>query len=98
MNELRFLEIMGKIDDDLINGAMSEEIQNQKESRVITKRNIYAFGSVAAVAVITVGSIVCYNAHKPSDLIVDHSIIEQDNSHKDDRNSNHQDIPAISHS
>jgi len=94
MNELRFLEIMGKIDDDLISAAMSDTIQNQKESHVITKRNIYAFGSVAAVAVITVGSFVLYNAHKPSDLLVDHSVIEQDNSHKDNGHSNHQGIPA----
>lgn len=92
MNELRFLEIMGKIDDDLIRGAMSDA--KQKESRVTPKRNIFAFGSVAAAAVITVGSVAFYNAHKPSDLLADHSVIEQDISHKDDENSNNQGIPA----
>ena len=96
MNELRFLEIIGKIDDDLIRGAMSDV--KKQESRVTPKRNIFAFGSVAAAAVITVGSVAFYNAHKPSDLLADHSVIEQDNSHKDDGNSNHQGIPAATSS
>ena len=87
MNELRFLEIMGKIDDDLIRGAMFDT--KQKDSRIVTRRNICAFG-----AVITVGSVAFYNAHKPSDLLADHSVIEQDISHKDDENSNNQGIPA----
>ena len=96
MNELRFLEIMGKIDDDLIRGAMSDT--KQKDSRIVTRRNICAFGSVAAAAVITVGSVAFYNAHKPSDLLADHSVIEQDNSHKNDGNSDHQGIPATTSS
>ena len=96
MNELRFLEIMGKIDDDLIRGAMSDT--KQKDSRIVTRRNICAFGSVAAAAVITVGSVAFYNAHKPSDLLADHSVIEQDNSHKDDGNSDFQGIPATTNS
>ena len=96
MNELRFLEIMGKIDDDLIRGAMSDT--KQKDSRIVTRRNICAFGSVAAAAVITVGSVAFYNAHKPSDLLADHSVIEQDNSHKNDGNSDHQGIPAATSS
>lgn len=96
MNELRFLEIMGKIDDDLIRGAMSDT--KQKDSRIVTRRNICAFGSVAAAAVITVGSVAFYNAHKPSDLLTDHSVIEQDNSHKDDGNPEHQGIPATTSS
>lgn len=96
MNELRFLEIMGKIDDDLIRGAMSDT--KQKESRATPKRNICVFGSVAAAAVITVGSVAFYNAHKPSDLLADHSVIEQDNSHKDYGNSDHQGIPATTSS
>ena len=96
MNELRFLEIMGKIDDDLIRGAMSDT--KQKDSRIVTRRNICAFGSVAAAAVITVGSDAFYNAHKPSDLLADHSVIEQDNSHKDDGNPEHHGIPATTNS
>ena len=96
MNELRFLEIMGKIDDDLIRGVMSDT--KQKDSRIVTRRNICAFGSVAAAAVITVGSVAFYNAHKPSDLLTDHSVIEQDNSHKDDGNPEHQGIPATTSS
>lgn len=96
MNELRFLEIMGKIDDDLIRGAMSDV--KQKGSRVTPRRNICVFGSVAAAAVITVGSVAFYNAHKPSDLLADHSVIERDNSQKNDGNSNHQGIPATTSS
>ena len=96
MNELRFLEIMGKIDDDLIRGAMSDT--KQKDSRIITRRNICAFGSVAAAAVITVGSVAFYNAHKPSDLLADHSVIEQDSSHKKDGNPDHQGISATTSS
>ena len=96
MNELRFLEIMGKIDDDLIRGAMFDT--KQKDSRIVTRRNICAFGSVAAAAVITVGSVAFYNAHKPSDLLADHSVIEQDNSHKDDGNPEHQGIHATTSS
>ena len=96
MNELRFLEIMGKIDDDLIRGAMSDT--KQKDSRIVTRRNICAFGSVAAAAVITVGSVAFYNAHKPSDLLADHSVIEQDSSHKKDGNPDHQGISATTSS
>lgn len=96
MNELRFLEIMGKIDDDLIRGAMSDA--KQKDSRIVTKRNICAFGSVAAAAVITVSSVAFYNAHKPSNLLAEHSVIGQNNSHKDGGNSNHQGIQATTSS
>ena len=70
----------------------------QKDSRIVTRRNICAFGSVAAAAVITVGSVAFYNAHKPSDLLADHSVIEQDNSHKDDGNPEHQGIYATTSS
>ncbi|MBR6622496.1 MAG: hypothetical protein IKK91_01160 [Ruminococcus sp.] len=74
MNELRFLEIIGKIDDDLISGAITDTCQ-KKDNRVITKRNIYAFASVVAAAVITVGSVVFYNVHKPSELISGNSSV-----------------------
>lgn len=77
MNELRFLEIMGKIDDDLISDAITDKCQ-KKDNRVITKRNIYAFASVAAAAVITVCSVVFYNAHKPSELLSGNSSVLTD--------------------
>lgn len=77
MNELRFLEIIGKIDDDLISGAINDACK-QKDNCVIAKRNIYAFASVAAAAVITVGSVVFYNAHKPSELLSENSSVLTD--------------------
>jgi len=77
MNELRFLEIMGKIDDDLISDAITDKCK-KKDNRVITKRNIYAFASVAAAAVITVCSVVFYNAHKPSELLSGNSSVLTD--------------------
>ena len=66
MNELRFLEIMGKIDDDLIRGAMSDA--KQKERRSTPKRTVCVFGSAAAAAVITVCSAAFYHARQPSGL------------------------------
>ncbi len=77
MNELRYLEIIGKIDDDLISGAITDT-SHKKDNRVITRRNIYAFASVAAAAVITVGSVVFYNVHKPSELISGNSSVLTD--------------------
>ena len=53
MNEIRFLEIMGKIDDDLISYAIFDKKLNHNASNV-TKRNISALGSVAAVAVLLI--------------------------------------------
>ena len=80
MNELKFLEVMGKIDDDLIREADVSTAVKAKPKPTISKRSIYAFGSVAAAAVITVSSVAFYNAHKPSDMLTDHSIVQPDNS------------------
>ena len=46
MNELKFLEAIGKIDGDLIKEADVEK------KKTFPKRKIYAFGSAAAVAAI----------------------------------------------
>ena len=80
MNELRFLEVMGKIDDDLIKEADIDIDQQCNNKPAISKRNIYAFGSVAAAAAITIGSVAFYNAHNPADLLSNSSIIQSDNN------------------
>lgn len=88
MNELRFLEVMGKIDEDLLREADVDIEKQYGADPFISKKRIYAFGSVAAAAVVTVGSVAVYNSHNHSDLIADHSIIQQDLSDKDDVVSN----------
>lgn len=95
MNELRFLEVIGKIDEDLLKEA-SVDIEKQYSAKPpISKRKIYAFGSVAAAAVVTVGSVAVYNSHNPSDLLVDNSIIQQDISGKNDDYSNNNAMPLV---
>ena len=99
MNELKFLEVMGKIDDDLIREADVSTAVKAKPKPTISKRSIYAFGSVATAAVITVSSVAFYNAHKPSDMLADHSIVQPDDSDlsPDQHNSpttNHADTSA----
>ena len=95
MNELKFLEVMGKIDDDLIREADVRTAVKEKSKPTISKRSIYAFGSVAAAAVITVSSVAFYNAHNPSDMLADHSIVQPDNS---DLSPNQQNSPTTNHS
>ena len=94
MNDLKFLEIMGKIDDDLIREADVDSAAGKKSKPIISKNVVYAIGSVAAAAVITVSSVAFYNYHKPSDLLVDHSAIQQDNPSQNDSNPDNQGIPV----
>ena len=77
MNELKFLEVMGKIDNELIREADINTAEKPKTMRLISKRSIYAFGSVAAVAAIAVGSVLFFNSYAPSNL-VDNSVIQPD--------------------
>lgn len=77
MNELKFLEVMSKIDDALIREA--DENQKIKEPKSSIYGYGYVFGSVAAATLITVGSVVFYSSQKPDDLLVDHSEIQQNN-------------------
>lgn len=94
MNELRFLEVIGKIDEDLLKEA-DVDIEKQYSSKPsIAKRRIYAFGSVAAAAVVTVGSVAVYTSHPPSDLLVDHSIVHQDISSKNNNETNNKGISS----
>lgn len=92
MNELRFLKAMGKIDEDILKEAEVDIEKKYRSKPSISKRKIYAFGSVAAAAVVTVGSVAAYNSHNPSDLLVDHSIIQQDIFGKND-DSNNNGVP-----
>ena len=79
MNELKFLEVMGKIDNELIREADINTAEQPKTMRLISKRSIYAFGSVAAVAAIAVGSALLFNSYNPSNL-VDNSVIQPNKS------------------
>lgn len=95
MNEIKFLEIMGKIDDALIREADVKWMLKTKSKPLISKRWRYIFGSVAAVVVITISSVALYKSNKPNYLLVDHSIIQQDNSNKNGNHSDNQGITAI---
>ena len=69
MDELKLLEAINLIDDDLIKEA--DEKTESHAKVIIPKRNIYAIGSVAAAAIITIGAVSFYHAHKPADLLID---------------------------
>lgn len=79
MNELKFLEVMGKIDNELIREADINTAEQPKRMRLISKRSIYAFGSVAAVAAIAVCSALLFNSYNPSNF-VDNSVIQPNKS------------------
>ena len=74
MNELKFLEAIGKIDSDLIKEADIEQ------KKTFPKRKIYAFGSAAAVAAIAFGSVLLFNSYGQSGSVVDNSIIQPNNN------------------
>ena len=74
MNELKFLEAIGKIDGDLIKEADIEQ------KKTFPKRKIYAFGSVAAVAAVAFGSVLLFNSYGQSGSVVDNSIIQPNNN------------------
>ena len=74
MNELKFLEAIGKIDSDLIKEADVEQ------KKIFPKRKIYAFGSAAAVAMVAFGSVLLFNSYGQSGSVVDHSVIQPNNN------------------
>ncbi len=74
MNELKFLEAIGKIDGDLIKEADVEK------KKTFPKRKIYAFGSAAAVAAVAFGSVLLFNSYGQSSSVVDNSIIQPNNN------------------
>ena len=74
MNELKFLEAIGKIDSDLIKEADVEQ------KKIFPKRKIYAFGSAAAVAMVAFGSVLLFNSYGQSGSVVDNSVIQPNNN------------------
>lgn len=76
MNELRFLEAIGKIDDSLIREA---DIGIALKPAV-PKRRIYAFASVAAAAVIVVGTAAFIYSQKSSEILADNSSAQRSSS------------------
>ena len=88
MDELRFLEALGKIDDDLIREADIDLERQYYKKPSITRKRVYAIGSVAAAAVAAVGAAAFYNAHTGSELLKDQAVIESDN-HSNQAQSSH---------
>ena len=88
MNELRFLEALGRIDDDLIREADIDLERQYYNKPSITRKSVFAIGSVAAAAVVAVGAAAFFNAHTGSELLKDQAVIESDN-HSNQAQSSH---------
>lgn len=93
MDELKLLEAINLIDDDLIKEA--DEKTESHAKVIIPKRNIYAIGSVAAAAIITIGAVSFYHAHKPADLLIDNSLVQPENSESEKYNPDNQNTDAV---
>ena len=91
MNEQELYKAISFIDDDLITEADIKPSVRNKQKPFIFKSQIRAISSIAAAAVITVGSVAFYNAHKPSDLLNDYS-----DTHSDYSGDNHDNNPSDS--
>jgi len=82
MNELRFLEVFGRIDDDLLREAeIAPERQCHKKPS-ITRKRVFLIGSVATAAVMAVGAAAFFNAHTGSALLNRHTVPESDNGNE----------------
>ena len=80
MNELKFLEVMGKIDDELIKEAEIDIEQMHRRRHIRSNRRFFAVSSVAAAAVIAVGAFAFGKTYKPAkNTGNDDSIIISDN-------------------
>ena len=75
MNELRFLEALGGIDDELIREAYIDIEKPVSVRAASSGMNLYVIGSVAAAAVISVGAAAFYNSHRPEKLLSESSVI-----------------------
>lgn len=95
MTELKFLEAMGNIGDDLLKEADVDIEKTYAAKPVVSKRRIYTVGSVAAAAVITVGSAVFFNAHSPSELLGGDMLVQSGNNEGDSSGGGHGDIPDL---
>lgn len=93
MTELKFLEAMGNIGGDLLKEADVDIEKNYIAKPAVSKRRIYAIGSVAAAAVITVGSAVFFNAHSPSELLDGDQLVQSGNNRGGLSGGGHGDIP-----
>lgn len=93
MTELKFLEIMGNIGDDLLKEADVDIEKNYIAKPAVSKRRIYAVGSVAAAAVIAVGSAVFFSAHSPSELLGGDMLVQSGHNEGDSSGGGHGKIP-----
>ena len=64
MNELRFFETLGMIDDDLL-----READISGAAPVSSRRNITAAVSVAAAAALTLGAVALINGQRAKDML-----------------------------
>lgn len=93
MTELKFLEAMGNIGDDLLKEADVDIEKRYISKPAVSKRRIYTVGAVAAAAVITVGSAVFFNAHSPSELLGGDRFVQSNNNKEYSSGGGHGKIP-----
>lgn len=94
MNELRFLKVIGKIDEELLREA-DVDIEKEYSPEPVSKRGIYAFGSAAAAAVAAVISVSVYNSQSQTELPVEHLIIEDiSDKNSDEPDDNYENLAA----
>lgn len=78
MNDMEFMEIIGKIDDDLIREA-ADEPEQIKVKRSVSGRTVCILGSAAAAAV-AVGCVALYNAHRPAIGVSESTVVQSSSS------------------
>ena len=68
MNELRFIQALGNLDDALLREAEVDIEQQGRTMPILSKRNLCVFGTVAAVAAIAVG-VAAYRHTAPPPVL-----------------------------
>lgn len=68
MNELRFIQALGNLDDALLREADVNIEQHERKTPILSKRNLCVFGTVAAVAAIAVG-VAAYRHTAPPPVL-----------------------------
>ena len=76
MTELKFLEVLGEIDDELIREACSTSASFRPQH----KQWISVFGAMAAAVIVAAGTAVFYHTHRPADLPAAYSEVQNDQS------------------